>query len=116
MSTNFIAHVELPTTNIEKSTDFFKRALGWELKHFGSGYSLFNTKKGVTIGLRKVNKVDQGETPVFHVLVEDIDRALENVEIAGGKIFKPRTVIPVYGWYAVIQDLEGNKIGLYQAS
>lgn len=32
----------------------------------------------------------------------------------GGKIVEPKTDIPGQGWYAVIDDTEGNQLGLYE--
>ncbi len=32
----------------------------------------------------------------------------------GGKVVTPKTEIPGQGWYAVIDDTEGNQIGLYE--
>ena len=32
----------------------------------------------------------------------------------GGKVVEPKTEIPGQGWYAVIDDTEGNQIGLYE--
>jgi len=36
------------------------------------------------------------------------------VTALGGKIVEPKTEIPGQGWYAVIDDTEGNQIGLYE--
>ncbi|KAB2909774.1 MAG: VOC family protein [Ignavibacteriales bacterium] len=115
MANHLIAHVELPSTDLEKSKNFFNEVFGWELKEFGKGYMLWNSRQGTTIGLRKVKDTVKGDTPVFHILVDDIEDTAKIVKKAGGSVFKEKAVIPVYGYYAVIQDLDGNKIGLYQA-
>src|SRR6185503_4113233 len=44
----------------------------------------------------------------------DLQRILDKVEAAGGKIMVPKTEIsPEYGFMAVIIDSEGNRIGLH---
>lgn len=44
----------------------------------------------------------------------DVQRILNKVEKAGGKIMVPKTEIsPDYGFMAVIIDTEGNRIGLH---
>ncbi len=44
----------------------------------------------------------------------DVQKALDKVEAAGGKIMVPKTMIsPEYGFMAVILDTEGNRIGLH---
>ena len=46
----------------------------------------------------------------------DVQIALDKVETAGGKILVPKTMIaPEYGYMAVIQDTEGNRIALHAA-
>ncbi len=115
MSHHLIAHVEIPSTDLERSTKFFNDVFGWDLKEFGRGYMLWNSRQGTTVGLRKVEKTVIGDSPVFHILVDDIEDTAKAIKKAGGSLFKEKAVIPVYGYYAVIQDPDGNKIGLYQA-
>jgi predicted enzyme related to lactoylglutathione lyase len=111
-----IAHVEIPSTNLERSKTFFLNTFGWEFKNFGNGYMLFNNHNGIMVGLRQVDVVSTGNTTVFHVAVRDIDKVLTKCNDAGGKTFKNKTVIPAMGWYALVNDPEGNTIGLYQKS
>jgi len=115
MSNQFIAHVEIPSTDLEASKEFYKKVFDWDLKDFGNGYLLFNTHQGITIGLRKVKKVNTGDSTIFHVNVPDIEDALDKVKNAGGKVFREKTVIPVFGWFALLNDNEGNILGLYQS-
>ena len=115
MANQFIAHVEIPSTNLEASKEFYKKVFDWDLNDFGKGYLLFNTRQGITVGLRKVAKVNSGDTTVFHVNVNDIEGVLDKVKSAGGKVFREKTVIPVFGWFALLNDNEGNILGLYQS-
>jgi predicted enzyme related to lactoylglutathione lyase len=66
------------------------------------------------VGIRQVEKVATGDTTVFHVNVDDIDNILANANSGGGATKRAKTVIPAMGWYALITDLDGNTIGLYQ--
>ena len=114
MSNPLIAHVEIPSTNLDRTSEFFKNVFGWEFKPFGHGYLLFNNHKGIMAGLRKVEKVLKGDCTVFHVNVTSIDDILEKSKKYGGEIKTGRTTIPAMGWYALIYDPDGNTIGLYQ--
>jgi uncharacterized protein len=114
MASDLLAHAEIPTTDLDKSKDFFAKMFGWEFKPFGKGYLLFNTHKGFTLGLRKVEKVSQGETTIFHVRVNSVDDYLKKAKELGGAIFRDKTIIPAMGAYALIKDIDGNVIGLYQ--
>jgi hypothetical protein len=116
MTNQVIGHVEIPVTDLEKSSNFFIKVFNWDLKSFGRGYYLCNSHKGMTIGLRKVDKVVNGDCTIFHVQVEDIDSVLDKVKAAGGKVVREKTIIPVYGYYALLIDLDGNTIGLYQSN
>ena len=114
MSDLLIAHVEIPATELDKSSSFYNKVFGWEFKDFGKGYLLFNNHKGIMVGLRKAENITTGETTVFHVTVDNIDETLKTAEANGGKIKRGKTVIPAMGWYALINDLDGNTVGLYQ--
>ncbi len=115
MSHHLIAHVEIPVTDIDKAKTFYRGLFGWDLKDFGRGYSLYNSHRGTTIGIRKAESIVSGDTTIFHMLVEDIDASLETVQQLGGKVYREKTIIPVFGYYALFQDPDGNILGLYQA-
>jgi len=116
MSGHLIAHVEIPTTNLDRESLFLKYVFGWDFKEFGKGYLLFNNHKGIMVGLRNVEKVAAGDTTVFHVNKEDIDEVHKKATDNGGKVAREKTVIPAMGWYALMTDPDGNTIGLYQKS
>jgi len=114
MSADLIAHVEIPSTNLNRTTEFFMNLFNWDFKPFGKGYMLFNTHKGLTIGLRKVDTVKSGDTTTFHINVTDIESVLKKASENGGGVFKGKTIIPAMGYYALVKDPDGNIIGLYQ--
>ncbi len=116
MASELIAHVEIPSTNLDRSTEFYTKLFGWEFKPFGNGYLLFNTHKGFTIGLRKADRIDKGETTIFHVRVKDVVEQANKVKELGGDTLRGKTIIPAMGAYALISDPDGNTIGLYQGN
>lgn len=116
MAENLIAHCEIPTTDLNRSKEFYHKVLGWEFKPFGNGYLLFNNHKGTMVGLRQVDQVAKGESTVFHVNMPDIDSILKKVKEHGGAIKRTKTVIPAMGWYALFNDPDGSTIGIYQKS
>jgi len=116
MPNPLISHIEIPTTDLNRSSEFYKNVLGWDFKPFGNGYLLYNNHQGIMAGLRKVDSVVKGDTTVFHVTVDHLDQVLEKTKTAGGHIKTGKTTIPAMGWYAVIFDIDGNSIGLYQKS
>jgi len=112
---NLIAHVEIPATDLERSKDFFNKLFGWDFKPFGNGYLLYNNRKGITAGLRKTDSVAKGDKTIFHIHVDSIDEVFKKAEKLGGKIERNKTSIPIMGWYALLNDPDGNTIGLFQA-
>jgi predicted enzyme related to lactoylglutathione lyase len=114
MSDLLIAHVEIPSKDLKKSSSFLTKVFGWEFKDFGKGYLLFNNHKGIMVGLRQAENIASGDTTVFHVTVDNIDETLKKAEDNGGKVKREKTVIPAMGWYALINDPDGNTIGLFQ--
>jgi predicted enzyme related to lactoylglutathione lyase len=116
MAEHLIAHCEIPTTDLNRSKEFYHKVLGWEFKPFGNGYLLFNNHKGTMVGLRQVDEVAQGESTVFHVNMPDIDSILKKAKENGGAVKRTKTVIPAMGWYALFNDPDGNTIGIYQKS
>ncbi len=111
---HLIAHIEIPSANLEKSQKFYTELFGWEFKPFGNGYLLYNNRKGITAGLRKADKIAKGEKTIFHVNVNNIDETLKKVKKLGGKTEREKTAIPVMGYYALLKDPDGNTIGLFQ--
>jgi predicted enzyme related to lactoylglutathione lyase len=114
MADTLIAHIEIPSSDLHQTNNFFNKVFGWEFKPFGNGYMLFNNHKGIMVGIRLVEKVNSGDTTVFHINVANIDEILKSVKANGGSVFKEKTVIPAMGWYALLKDPQGNIIGLYQ--
>jgi predicted enzyme related to lactoylglutathione lyase len=114
MPNPLIAHIEIPVTDLDRSSKFFRKVFGWDFKPFGNGYLLFNNYNGIMVGIRKAENVSIGDTTVFHVNVSDIDEVINNVKESGGSIKREKTVIPAMGWYALLIDPDGNTIGLYQ--
>ena len=77
---------------------------------------LYNTHNQLTVGLRKVDSVLNGDATIFHIRIYNIDKILEKAEKEGGSIFRSKTVIPAIGYYALIKDPDGNTIGLYKGN
>ena len=49
-----------------------------------------------------------------YVMVDDIDQAIAKVQKLGGKIVVPKMEIKGVGWTVIIQDTEGNALGLWK--
>jgi hypothetical protein len=69
---------------------------------------------GVGFGVTGDSTIKPGATGLRVYLSVDIDSFLSKVEEAGGKILTPRSSMGEYGFWALIEDSEGNQVGLHQ--
>ncbi|HYG50875.1 MAG TPA: VOC family protein [Flavobacteriales bacterium] len=114
---NRVVHFEIPCDNPEKTMDFFKEAFGWTFQQFGAEqYWVVITgdekSPGINGGLMK--KKDPKQPVANSIDVADLDKAVKDIEKAGGKIVVPKMPIPTVGWLAYFTDPDGNIHGVYQ--
>jgi uncharacterized protein len=121
-----IAYFEIPADNVDRAKHFYRTLLGWKIeptaapldpeKAAATQYQDISTgpaREG-TLNMGGLYKRQMNETIKSYVVVEDIDKVLAKVEKAGGKIIMPREDIPGVGKVAIIQDTEGNDIGIWK--
>ncbi|NOT38107.1 MAG: VOC family protein [Saprospiraceae bacterium] len=114
---NRVVHFEIPCDNPEKTMDFFKEVFGWTFQQFvPEQYWVVITgdekSPGINGGLMKRKDPKQ---PVSNSIdVADLDKAVTDIEKAGGKIVVPKMPIPAVGWLAYFTDPDGNIHGIYQ--
>ena len=113
-----VTHIELPADDLERARRFYSDLLGWEISDMPEfpNYPLFSfgaiERAGGAFGLRGKTT---GERLRVYIDVDALDPVLPNVTRLGGVVIEPKTEIPGMGWYAVINDTEGNELGLYEA-
>ncbi|WP_212004566.1 VOC family protein [Chitinophaga sp. HK235] len=121
---NAVNWFEIYTSNFERAKKFYTAVLQCELtdipvdneRHSQMKYAAFpgdqmNGGAGGALVKLDVAKPGIGGTLVyFHS--EDINTELSRVEAAGGKIIRPKQEIGDFGFIALIEDTEGNMVGL----
>ena len=100
----------------KRSSDFYKKALGWKIKQWGKeSYWMVTTGKdgepGINGGI--MPKKDLKST-VNTVGVASVDKALKKVVAAGGKVVRPKIAITAMGWLAYCSVLDGNAFGVME--
>ena len=123
--TNIITWFEIPVTDIDRAKKFFETILDIKMIQRADGndeavFFPFNpniiqaTSGRVTGVLSKSerNSPSDNGTVVYINASPNIQKVLDKVEQAGGKIIVPKTQIPA-GFIAIIIDSEGNKVGLH---
>lgn len=120
---NAISWFEIPASDLERAQKFYEAVFGVTL----SSLDLPNIKMrlfplddamgvgGAIVDSGGFHKPSLTDGPLIYLNGNpDVQRVLDKVENAGGKIMVPKTEIsPEYGYMAVIIDSEGNRIGLH---
>ena len=120
---NAISWFEIPTTDLGRAQKFYETILGVKLTSLDTPnikMRMFPIEDQMGVGGSLVH------TNGFHIpsLTDgpllylngnpDVQLILDKVESAGGKIIVPKTQIsPAFGYMAVINDTEGNRIAFH---
>ena len=114
---------EIPASDIERACKFYSAIFDIQLEvvempTFKMAMFPADMQQGEVGGA-----ISQGEdlvpgatgTLVYLNAQPDLQAVLDRVEVAGGKIVRPMTRVQMEdsGYYAVITDSEGNRVGLH---
>ena len=118
MAHGSFCHVELSTTDLKMSREFYETLFGWTFQTFpGMGtYAMFATPEGLGGGFDAGPNADPptDKGPVLHIEVDDIDEILKRIEKAGGRIVVPKTKISdEFGFFGIFIDNVGNRLGVW---
>jgi predicted enzyme related to lactoylglutathione lyase len=121
-----IGHFMIPADDVGRAKHFYQNLLGWKIEPVRSpmdpakmaemqyhDISTGAAHEG-TMNAGGLYKRHMGEPILNFVIVEDIDAVQSKVEKLGGKITMPKNEIRGVGQVVMIQDPEGNTIGLFR--
>jgi uncharacterized protein len=121
---NVINWFEIYTADFNRAKQFYQTVLGVELidipmdsdRHSQMQYALFRKSDNQFELNGALVKIEEAKPGIGGTLVyfatDNITTELDRVEAAGGKIIRPKLNIGEFGFIALIQDTEGNIIGL----
>lgn len=110
---NHICHWELQTIDPRKAISFYQALFGWKLNFEKEmNYVMIDTGTPPGGGINVVKKIEPSGI-ILYVQVEDIDAALNKAKDLGGAIVVPKKPIPHVGHFGILQDTEGNQIGVF---
>lgn len=110
---------EIPVTDMDASVAFYNKVFGYDMKIDNSGPNPMATLGGLenTAGAHLYPgrpAPDSGNT--IHLGVEGtLEDGIERCKAAGGEVVSPPIEIPA-GRFAYAKDLDGNSIGLFEAT
>ncbi|MEO7990418.1 MAG: VOC family protein [Chryseolinea sp.] len=120
---NAISWFEIPTTNLDRAQKFYETILDIKLTALDTPnikMRMFPLEDMMGVGGALVCSAgfytpSLTDGPLIYLNGNpDVQTILDRVEKAGGKIQVPKTQIsPEYGYMAVINDTEGNRIAFH---
>ena len=120
-----IGWFDIPADDVGRAKKFYRSLLGWKIEPLTDFEDPSQQRQSVITGEPREGTMHRGglyarQMPggiLVFVIVEDMDHVLERVEKLGGKILMTRTEIKDLGLvFGVIEDTEGNKLGLWTPS
>ena len=120
-SSNPVCWFEIPVSDMPRAMKFYEAVFGGPMAPpipMGSHlFSFFPMERGGSGAPGTLVKGD-GYTPSHQGTMvyfsREIDAALKKIEKAGGKTLIPRQSIGQYGFIAIFEDTEGNRVGLHE--
>ena len=112
-SSSSIVHFEFRSTDLERTTAFYAKALGWQTQPNASNtYMKLEAAEGPSTGWVRAD-LGQAPGPLAYVEVDDLNATLAQVEKAGGRIIVARRPFTGGGEVALFADPDGNVLGLW---
>jgi uncharacterized protein len=121
-----VVHFEIPADDPERATKFYRDLFGWEIQKMdvsgGPEYWMVRTvpagadgypvRPGVNGGVMR--RMFPEQAPVNYIGVERVDDFVKKAERLGAKVLVAKTPVSGMGWFAQLQDTEGNVFAVWQ--
>ena len=123
-----VVHFEIPVDDLARAKKFYSSIFGWELQDYqfaeGMTYTGVRTvpvdektympKEPGAINGGMTQRSKEVSAPIITIHVSSIEEYIKKIESAGGKTVMPKGEVPDMGFYAYVNDSEGNVIGLWE--
>jgi predicted enzyme related to lactoylglutathione lyase len=122
MNRNPVGWFEIYVQDMDRAKKFYETVLGVELMKLESpdpeiemqAFPMNMEAGGASGALAKMEGCPSGGMgTLVYFSCEDCANEASRVDAAGGKVFKPKMSIGQYGFIALVNDTEGNMIGLH---
>ena len=122
--TNAINWFEIPVKDIPRAKAFYEKILDIKMQEMempGMKYAMFpfnpgNGKVSGGLALSPMHTPGMTGSIIYLNANPDLQKVLDRVENAGGKITMPKTSIGQNGFMAFFIDTEGNNMALHSVS
>ena len=109
-----ICYIEIPATDVARSSTFYQNVFGWNVRKRGDGKLAFDDAVGQVSGTWVTGRTPMTDVGLLvYIMVDDAEEIIKSVVANGGKI-----VQPIGGDHPEITarftDPGGNIFGIYQ--
>jgi uncharacterized protein len=125
---NAVVHFEMQYEDVGRVMEFYTKAFGWGMKKLGEEMGFYvtaataetddkmmvKTPGAINGGFYPLKSAPKAKCPSVVIAVEDINKAMDDIKNAGGKVLGKPTEIPGIGMYASFTDTEGNRVSILQ--
>ena len=127
MKKHSVVHFEIYATDPDKLEQFYKNLFEWEIQQMpGMDYGWIKTVEtdakgtptqpgGINGGILKRPDGYNGPACVNYINVESIEASVDRAKKLGGTLMKGKTPVPGMGWFAFLNDPQGNTFALWQS-
>lgn len=109
-----ICYIEIPATDIGRSSEFYRRVFGWEIRNSNDGSTAFDDGVGEVSGTWVLNRPPAVSPGLMvHVMVDNAAATVDAIVANGGEIVQPIGA-DAPEITAQFRDPAGNILGIYQ--
>lgn len=109
-----ICYIEIPATDVARSSDFYSKVFGWNMRKRGDGATAFDDSVGEVSGAFVAGRPPASQPGfMIYVMVDSVAATVETVVANGGEIVQPIGA-DAPEITARFRDPGGNVVGLYQ--
>ncbi len=109
-----ICFLQIPTTDIARSADFYKSVFGWNIRQREDGRTAFDDGVNEVSGEWVLDRPPAAQPGLLvYIMVDSVDATLELILANGGEIVQP-VGADAPEVTARFRDPAGNVIGIYQ--
>ena len=112
-----ITHIDIPVSDMDRAKDFYSALFGWQIAEMPGfeGYPMWQAPNKISGG--GLAPRSEGFTqPRSYVEVDSIDDTLAAATARGAPVLMEKQPISETSWWAVLQDPDGNSVGLYEGT
>jgi len=119
---DFVSWFEIPAYDILRASQFYNAIYNMEMEtNYNGDYAMafFPADKGIGGAIVTGPGCIPNDTGILIYLNagSDLDSVLGRVELAGGRVIMPKTLIsPTAGSFALFIDSEGNRLALHEGA